>query len=328
MLTTLLISIVCAVAPMAESGFHALTAPDTTRHYFIDNEHYDASQFNDSLLAGRKIIAHIKDTVKSAAVSEDGNVQSDEEAVIIVHDIRTENGPKGPDTFENHIFIKQNEEPLYIVDGVAVAAEEIKVMDVDNIDSISVLKGEKAVEAYGPEAQYGVMVVQTKKALKKHKVKPEIHGKSDADRRVNIGYGMADSRDVSYSVASVKPAETEFYTNMYEYLRGKVAGVHIGPGNTITIRGVTTINGSTDPLIILDGSEVSSLDAVNPHDVYSVDVLKDASASIYGIKGANGVIIITTKAGQAVKEQEAAAKRAAKEAAKAERRAKKEARKK
>lgn len=144
---------------------------------------------------------------------------------------------------------------------------------------------------------------------------------SGSDEVVNIGYGVADKKDLSYAVSTVKPGENEFYTNMYEYLRGKVAGVQIGPNNSITIRGVNSINSSTEPLIIVDGAEVSSLDAINPNDVYSVDVLKDSSSSIYGVRGANGVILITTKSGQAVKEQEAAAKKKAREEAKAARKA-------
>lgn len=146
---------------------------------------------------------------------------------------------------------------------------------------------------------------------------------TDSQEVVNIGYGVTDKDDLTYSVSTVKTNENEFYTNMYDYLRGKVAGVHVGPDNSITIRGITSINSSTEPLIIVDGAEVNSLDVVNPHDVYSVDVLKDASSSIYGVRGANGVIIITTKMGQSAKEEAAAAKKKAREEARAARKARK-----
>lgn len=124
--------------------------------------------------------------------------------------------------------------------------------------------------------------------------KPDVND----EKQVNIGYGIADSRDLSYSVSSVKPDEYETYTDMYDYLRGKVAGVQIGTDNKIHIRGINSIHSSTEPLILLDGVEISDLKLINPRDVYRIDVLKDASAAIYGMKGANGVILITTKKGK------------------------------
>ena len=97
-------------------------------------------------------------------------------------------------------------------------------------------------------------------------------------------------------VVVIEPTdENEYFTNMFDYLRGRVAGVHVGPDNTIIIRGLNSMQASTEPLILLDGVEITDLNLVNPRDVYSVDVLKDASAAIYGMKGANGVILITTK---------------------------------
>ena len=121
---------------------------------------------------------------------------------------------------------------------------------------------------------------------------------SQRDTRVNIGYDrVADSRELSYSVGSIKSDEHEHYTNMYDYLRGKVAGVYVGQDNSIIIRGVTTINASTAPLILVDGVECNDLSLVNPNDVASVDVLRDGNTSIYGLKGANGVILITTRKG-------------------------------
>ena len=114
-------------------------------------------------------------------------------------------------------------------------------------------------------------------------------------------------------------SKSGFYTNMYEYLRGKVAGVEVRPDNSIFIRGHNSMYSSMDPLILVDGTEITDLSVINPMDVYSIDVLKDASSAIYGMKGANGVILITTKAGQQVKEKEAAAKRQAQENAKSSR---------
>ena len=143
-----------------------------------------------------------------------------------------------------------------------------------------------------------------------------------------MGYGTVSKDNVNYSVSSLKPEEEEMsvYNNMYDYLRGRVPGVEVSPNKQIHIRGINSINAGTDPLVIVDGAE-SDLDSVSPRDVYSVDVLKDASASIYGVRGANGVIIITTKSARTMVEQKEKAKREAKEKAKAEKKAAREAKK-
>ena len=88
------------------------------------------------------------------------------------------------------------------------------------------------------------------------------------------------------------------YTNIGEYLKGRVPGLMVtklGTGYKYQIRGISSINSPTDPLFIVDGMEVANIDYINPNDVERVEVLKDASASIYGNRGACGVIVITTK---------------------------------
>jgi len=141
---------------------------------------------------------------------------------------------------------------------------------------------------------------------------------------VDIGYEKTGKDGLSYSVTSLKPTSEEMvYTNMYDYLRGRVAGLSVGPGNSsIQIRGKNSINASTEPLILVDGME-TDLDAVNPSDVYSVSVLKDSSASIYGVRGANGVILITTKQGRQMEEAQAQARKKARAERRAARAAKK-----
>ena len=190
--------------------------------------------------------------------------------------------------------------PVFIVDGKTVSRRKFK-----RVDPLSITSLIAASDTVKVETDAGEPLADTR------------------DTRVNIGYGVADSRDLSYSVGSVKSRENEVYNDMYEYLRGRVAGVQVGTDKSITIRGINSINSSTQPLILLDGVEINDLSLVNPYDVYSVDVLKDSSAAIYGMKGANGVILITTKAGQQVKEEENAQRRQAREAAKAARKAKK-----
>ena len=127
------------------------------------------------------------------------------------------------------------------------------------------------------------------------------------DEVVVIGYGTQRKGDVTSAIASVK---AEDFTvgkvgDAADLIKGKVAGLSIAKGSgdpnatsTIRLRGVISVNGSTTPLILVDGVE-GDLSTVAPENIESIDVLKDASAAaIYGTRGANGVIIITTKNGK------------------------------
>lgn len=127
---------------------------------------------------------------------------------------------------------------------------------------------------------------------------------------VVVGYGTQRKRDVTGAVASVneKALREVPVANLQQALQGRAAGLEVqrvgtrpGAGAVIRIRGERTINGSNDPLIILDGIpyEGGNLNDINPDEVASVDILKDASATaIYGSRGSNGVILITTKKGK------------------------------
>ena len=122
-----------------------------------------------------------------------------------------------------------------------------------------------------------------------------VYNKPRNEDIVDVGYGKEVRGNLTTAVSSVDIDENTSYRNIYEMIAGKCAGVQV-EGNKITIRGVNTINADTDPLFIVDGSPCSSIDWVNPNDVKSIDVLKDGgSASIYGVRGANGVIIINLK---------------------------------
>jgi len=106
--------------------------------------------------------------------------------------------------------------------------------------------------------------------------------------------GVLSANDLeTNSIGRVDMKNAETYTNIYDYLRGRIPGVEI-VGTSIRIRGINT-TGNTDALIILDGMEVSDISDINPLDVKSVEVLKDAAATMYGVRGANGVVIIKTK---------------------------------
>ncbi|MCD8093688.1 MAG: TonB-dependent receptor plug domain-containing protein [Bacteroides sp.] len=128
------------------------------------------------------------------------------------------------------------------------------------------------------------------------------------DEVVVVGYGTVKKSDVTGSVVSVnsKDMMKRNPLNLGEGLQGAAAGVSVvrnsgdpEGGVTIRIRGVATVNNSADPLYVVDGVQVgSSIEFINPNDVESIEILKDASATaIYGSKGANGVIMITTKKG-------------------------------
>ena len=140
------------------------------------------------------------------------------------------------------------------------------------------------------------------------------------DEVVVIGYGTVKKEDVTGSVATVKADEINkgMITSPADLLKGKSAGVVVTPGggapgagSTIRIRGGSSLNATNDPLIIIDGLPVSNdgisgmadpLSSINPSDIESFSVLKDASATaIYGSRASNGVIVITTKKGSKTK---------------------------
>jgi TonB-dependent starch-binding outer membrane protein SusC len=137
---------------------------------------------------------------------------------------------------------------------------------------------------------------------------------------VVIGYGTARKKDVTGSVAVVtaKDFNKGAITTPEQLITGKVAGVQVtsnsgapGSGSTIRIRGGASLNASNDPLIVVDGVPLSNngisgvanpLSLINPNDIESFNILKDASATaIYGARGSNGVILITTKKGKSGK---------------------------
>jgi TonB-dependent SusC/RagA subfamily outer membrane receptor len=129
----------------------------------------------------------------------------------------------------------------------------------------------------------------------------------ELEKDVVVGYGTMKKEDLTGSVISVNSDELakDAVFSVRKALQGRAAGVHImqnsgqpGRGITVRVRGVGTINNS-DPLYIVDGSPVDNIDNLNPDDIEAMSVLKDASAAaIYGARGANGVVMITTKNGK------------------------------
>lgn len=125
---------------------------------------------------------------------------------------------------------------------------------------------------------------------------------------VAIGYGSVQRKDVTTAVSSVstKDLDTRPIVSAVQGMQGKAAGVTISQANgqpgstpTIRVRGTTSLNGSNDPLYVVDGVPMTDIDYLSADDIVGMQILKDASsAAIYGSRAANGVVIITTKQGK------------------------------
>ncbi len=129
------------------------------------------------------------------------------------------------------------------------------------------------------------------------------------DEVVVIGYGTVKRKDVTTAISSVTTQDLDQrpIVSTAQVIQGRAAGVSViqpngAPGGemSIRVRGTTSFNGSNDPLYVVDGVPVDNLNFLSPNDIASLQILKDASsAAIYGSRAANGVIVITTKAGSA-----------------------------
>jgi len=128
------------------------------------------------------------------------------------------------------------------------------------------------------------------------------------DEVVVIGYGTMRRSDLTGSVVSVTSEDLNRFpsANAIEMLRGQAAGVHVTTGNSspggssnIRIRGERSLSSSQNPLYIVDGMAVPHIDDLNPNEIASIEILKDASSqAIYGARASNGVILVTTKRGE------------------------------
>jgi TonB-dependent starch-binding outer membrane protein SusC len=125
---------------------------------------------------------------------------------------------------------------------------------------------------------------------------------------VVVGYGSLRKSDLTGSISSIKGSDlTHLSTQRVDQaIQGRAAGVYVlntagapGANTTIRVRGMNSINGGNNALVVIDGLQGGNLNSLNPNDIESMEILKDASATaIYGSRGANGVILITTKSGR------------------------------
>lgn len=197
--------------------------------------------------------------------------------------------------------VDQEGEPLLGVTIMSTSSNQGAVTDIDGNFSIDVSKGNTATFSY---AGYKSQKLKLTNGMRVQ-MEPDLVGLEDV---VVIGYGTVKKKDLTGAVTSIKTEDITVAptTNAMEALQGKVAGLDItkssgkvGSGVTIQLRGTRSIYGDNSPLFIIDGVQGGSYEDVNPSDIESIDVLKDASSTaIYGSAGANGVIIITTKRGK------------------------------
>lgn len=112
----------------------------------------------------------------------------------------------------------------------------------------------------------------------------------------NYGYGKVSKKNNTSSMNKIteKEMENDSYSNIYQMIKGRVPGVMVN-GSSITIRGISSINASNQPLFVVDGSVTSAINYINPRNVKSISVLKGSAAAMYGSRGTAGVIVITLK---------------------------------
>ena len=193
---------------------------------------------------------------------------------------------------------------------ITVNGKAVGITDMDGNFSVDAAPGAKITFTY-----LG-MTPQTVKASSNMNITLEDDSKA-LNEVVVIGYGVAKKNDLTGSVTAIKPDEKNhgIITSAQDMIQGKIAGVNVnsstgapGDGAQIRIRGGASLTASNNPLIVIDGMPMDNnntkgvnnpLSLVNPNDIESFTVLKDASATaIYGSRGSNGVIIITTKKGR------------------------------
>lgn len=182
-----------------------------------------------------------------------------------------------------------------------------------NLGTTSDLDGKYRLENIPSDAIliFSYMGYETQELKMKGQTKIDIKLKESTsvlDDVVVVGYGTMRKRDLTGSITSVdtKSIIERNPTNVFDALQGSAPGVQIvsnsgapGESASIRIRGTSTFGSGTNPLYVVDGVPMTDISAINPNDIQSMEILKDAaSAAIYGSRSANGVIIITTKKGE------------------------------
>lgn len=216
------------------------------------------------------------------------------------------------------VVLNNSNEPLT---GVSVVLRNTKNNFTSGTmtDSTGIFSFSK-ISAGGPYSFTFSMVGYENQTLAGYNIKPEVTlslmitlvpSAASLDQVVVVGYGTQKRKDLTGSVASVGTAEIKdlAVTRIEQALSGKVAGVQVksvsgepGVAPQIRIRGIGSISAGAGPLYVVDGFPTDNIQTLNPNDIETMDILKDASATaIYGSRGSNGVVIINTKRGKAGK---------------------------
>lgn len=201
------------------------------------------------------------------------------------------NSPQQQNFLVNGVVTDENGEPIIGANVVEKGTTNGIVTDVNGKYTLNVRRGAVLLISYVGYVSKEVTIVNQR--MLNIELRED---NQNLDEVVVVGYGVQKKSNITGSVASVKP-ETfkDLDLGVTEIIQGRVAGVHVSNGNII-IRGAASINGS-DPLWIVDGVQGG---APNFNDIESIEILKDAaSTSIYGARGAGGVILVTTKKGRA-----------------------------
>jgi TonB-dependent SusC/RagA subfamily outer membrane receptor len=127
-------------------------------------------------------------------------------------------------------------------------------------------------------------------------------GSSGPGSLINVGYQTVSRRGYTGAISTLDMSGISGYSTLKDYIQGRVAGVSFMNGNQLVIRGIGSINSGIEALVVIDGTPVGSFAVANsslhPSEVATITVLKDGgSTAIYGVRGANGVVLITTKKG-------------------------------
>ena len=206
-------------------------------------------------------------------------------------------------------------------DGEGLIGVSVQVKERPNVGTITDLDGKYSIQARSNETLiFSYIGYQTQK-IKANKTIVNVQLKEDSkilDEVVVVGYGTMKRSDLTGAVTSISEDEIKqsVITSLDQALQGRAAGVSVtqnsgapGGGISVSIRGINSLNGN-EPLYVIDGVAISGnnstnssvLSAINPSDIVSMEILKDASATaIYGSRASNGVVLITTRQGQAGK---------------------------
>jgi TonB-dependent SusC/RagA subfamily outer membrane receptor len=194
------------------------------------------------------------------------------------------------------------------LDDLPVANFEVRAkksgagISTDSVGKFSIVTKEKDVLLFKGKVFRNERVRINDKTKDSIFVKVEFIPTPENQKRA-IGYGYVSEKDLVNSVSHMDSQNDDFcsYSDIFELLRGRFAGVEVrgrGANAEVVIRGIGSINLPSTALYVLDGVTISSIGHIDPCQIASIDVVKDAGSSIYGSRGANGVVIIETKKGK------------------------------